>query len=155
MRTTQVIRRWIEGFICFGAVACGGRPQLVSGGPQMETDGGPRASCGSSDGVEIVDVSAGNSYTCVVTRTGGVRCWGANYNGQLGDGTTTNRLTFPTNDVLTGVKTISVASGNMNNVYGQTCALMTTGGVRCWGNNHDGQLGDGTIENRLSPRRTM
>jgi alpha-tubulin suppressor-like RCC1 family protein len=66
--------------------------------------------------------------------SGGVRCWGENIQGQLGDGTTTNRSIPPTSDVLSGVA--AIAAGNAH-----TCALMTTGGIRCWGANGDGRLG--------------
>jgi len=70
---------------------------------------------------------------------GGVRCWGLNDNGQLGDGTTTSRSTPPTSDMLTGVQAITAD-------YAHTCALMGTGGVHCWGGNDNGQLGDGPFQ---------
>ena len=60
--------------------------------------------------------------------TGGVRCWGANWSGQLGDGTTEGRFTPPATDVLGDVQ--SIATGKSH-----TCALLKTGGVRCWGSN--------------------
>ena len=80
-----------------------------------------------------------------MTRTSGVRCWGYNYYGQLGDGTTTDRYNPPSSDVLTGVS--QIAAG-----YLHTCAVMSgTHGVRCWGYNGYGQLGDGTTNNLSSP----
>ncbi len=51
---------------------------------------------------------------------------------QLGDGSSTNRNTPPSSDVLTGVAAITA-------VFGRTCALTTAGGVRCWGHNGYGQ----------------
>jgi hypothetical protein len=50
------------------------------------------------------------------------------------DGTTTHHSTPPTSDVINGVA--AIAAG-----YGHTCALMTSGGVRCWGANGNGRLG--------------
>jgi len=76
--------------------------------------------------------------------TGGVRCWGANESGQLGDGTTQGRFRPAEDDVLTGVKAIVVGEAH-------SCALMMTGGVRCWGNNKYGQLFSNPGENQLSP----
>jgi alpha-tubulin suppressor-like RCC1 family protein len=76
--------------------------------------------------------------------TGGVRCWGDNRDGQLGDGTTTSRSTPPASDVLTGVQ--AIAMGFMH-----TCVLMTSGGVRCWGSNQYGQLGDGAAPFHYTP----
>lgn len=89
------------------------------------------------------ELSAG-SHTCALTLAGGVRCWGFNNEGQLGDGTVVSNPTPPLTDVLTGVKAIAAGSAH-------TCALTTSGGVRCWGNNASGQLGDGTTTNALAP----
>ena len=65
-------------------------------------------------------------------------------NGQLGNGLTADLLSPPSLDVLTGVA--QVAEG-----YTHTCALMTSGGVRCWGGGMLGQLGNGLLGEVLSP----
>jgi len=94
-------------------------------------------------------VAAGYLYTCAVMTTGGVRCWGDNYSGQLGDGTTTNNSTPPSTDVLAGAQALALAGGSE-----YTCALMTAGGVRCWGDNYNSALGDGTTNSRFAPPDT-
>src|SRR5216684_121029 len=73
-------------------------------------------------------IAAGFDYTCGVNADGTVRCWGLNQFGQLGDGTTTTRLTPVQVSGLTNV--LSVAAGNLH-----TCALLADGTVRCWGDN--------------------
>jgi alpha-tubulin suppressor-like RCC1 family protein len=88
--------------------------------------------------------------TCALTSVGGVKCWGQNANGELGDGTTTNRLT-PV-DVVglgSGVSSVSVDGDPFSNNH--ACALTTAGGVKCWGSNIYGQLGDGTTVDRWTP----
>ena len=93
----------------------------------------------------VASISMGGVHTCALTSGGGVKCWGNNYYGQLGDGTNTNHLTpVVASGMNSGVRAVSAGSDH-------TCALMTSGGVKCWGSNLRGQLGDGTYTNRSTP----
>lgn len=98
------------------------------------------------EGAVAVAASRGYpAHTCAVTANGGAKCWGANDSGQLGDGTTTQRAApDPVNGLDAGVA--AVAAG-----VRFSCALLASGDVKCWGRNDHGQLGDGTIVQRLTP----
>lgn len=128
-----------------GAVKCWGNNwagQLGDG-----TSGGisttPLDVSGLGSGVSVV--SAGVFHTCAVTDAGGAKCWGANDKGQLGDGTT-NGSSTPVDVVGLSSGVVAVATS-----WRSTCALTGDGGVKCWGHNNVGQLGDGTTIDRLTP----
>jgi alpha-tubulin suppressor-like RCC1 family protein len=83
-------------------------------------------------------------HTCALISNGTARCWGTNYDGDLGDGTTTLRRTPVTVIGLTGA--VEVGAGQFH-----SCALIGDGTVECWGDNETGQLGDGTDNTSPSP----
>ena len=99
-------------------------------------------------GVTFAALSAGNNgaggHTCGVTTSGAAYCWGHNGNGQLGDGTTTDRL-VPT-PVAGGVTFAALSAGGQH-----TCGVTPSGAAYCWGFNGAGGLGDGTTTQRLVP----
>lgn len=95
--------------------------------------------------LEAVQIAAGTYHACAVTTTGGLKCWGFNGNGQLGDGTTINR-NAPVDVVGLGTGVQSAALGAYH-----SCALLTTGGVKCWGYNGGNALGDGTSTSSATP----
>jgi alpha-tubulin suppressor-like RCC1 family protein len=94
----------------------------------------------------VMAVAAGTFHACAVMNTGGVKCWGSNFSGQVGDGTTALERRTPVDVSGLGSGVVSVAAG-----YNQSCALMNAGGVKCWGTNTFGQLGDGTFTIRYAP----
>ena len=96
-------------------------------------------------GVEsFTQVVAGSSHTCALTNTGSAYCWGANSEGQLGDGTRLVRFTPVAVDQPATF--VSLTAGTAH-----TCGLTGGGVAYCWGSNLDGQLGDGTTATRLVP----
>ena len=89
-------------------------------------------------------IAAGSEHTCALTASGAIWCWGANFSGQLGDGTNVNR-NMPVNVSGPSVGATEIAAGSEH-----TCAVIASG-VKCWGANSSGQLGDGTNVNRNTP----
>jgi len=80
--------------------------------------------------VNVAPGAASTPSTCAITTSGKVMCWGGNEDGQLGDGTTTDRATPVAVKGVSGV--VGLASG-YRGTGDQYCAIRYTGGVRCWG----------------------
>ena len=90
---------------------------------------------------KAVKVSIGYNHACAILENADLYCWGTNAQGQVGDGTTTQRNT--------PVKILS----NVNDVEAgthATCAIQD-GSFKCWGKNNKGQMGQGDTTDRLSP----
>ena len=87
-------------------------------------------------GLSYAVLSGGFEHTCGVTPGGAAYCWGANFNGQLGNGDTT---ASPTPVAVTGGLPFNAVSAG---VY-HSCGLATGGAIYCWGNNIAGELGNG------------
>ena len=92
----------------------------------------------SFEGESVKQVAGGNQFTCAVTVQGSVFCWGPNYDGRTGVGTTNGESKYPTRvKGLTGKKVESIAVGGYH-----VCAIISGGQeVYCWGKNNKSQLG--------------
>lgn len=129
------------GAVCWGNNA---RGQLGNGSvnePDLPVN--PVGVVGLSAGVS--DISVGSYHTCALLQTGTVKCWGSNDYGKLGNGTNSDSP-VPVEVIGLGAKVIAI-----NTRLDSTCALTDSGGVKCWGSNNYGSLGDGTNANRPTP----
>ena len=94
----------------------------------------------------VTSLAAGRVHSLAATDDGLVLAWGDNNDGQLGDNTTTDRLTpvnvrYVQGNLLKLV--IAVAGGD-----GHSLAALSNGAVVAWGSNASGQLGEGSTIDR-------
>lgn len=111
-------------------------------------DSGPCDCVGPAPGGGLLQVAVGGAHTCAVLDDGRVTCWGANSQGQLGDGTRTDRHSAVEVPEVADVASLALGGGTKS---GHSCALSGDGQLRCWGLNDYGQLGDGTTQARSEP----
>ena len=94
-------------------------------------------------GGRAIALTAGVSHTCALLDTGAIRCWGDGMFGQLGYGNTDpigdDETPASAGDVPVGRLAVAIAAGEV-----QTCAVLDTGDVRCWGGELNGMLGTGS-----------
>jgi alpha-tubulin suppressor-like RCC1 family protein len=126
---------------CWGADTWG---QLGNGAP-LANSNLPVPVTGLGAGT-MADIAGGGLFTCGLTVGGGVKCWGYNGDGELGNNSTTDSpVPVNVSGLSSGVS--AIAAGDYH-----ACALMVAdGSVKCWGYNGYGQIGDGTDTNRLVP----
>lgn len=131
-----------------GAVKCWGAGefgQLGASAPWASADPMTVASVSGATAI-----AAGRAHACAIVSGGRVKCWGANGNGQLGNGSTTGTVAngsgWRAEEVAGLAGASAISAGNSH-----TCALLAGSGVKCWGDNRYGQLGDGTRTERHAP----
>lgn len=128
----------------------------------------PAATAAAPNGAATSAIAVGGNHACALPGDGTVRCWGYDYAGQLGNGSTANGPISTPVTVVAGPGSTSPLSGVSAITAGfeHTCALLRDGSVKCWGSNGamppagpgpplpprgSGQLGDGTTTDRSAP----
>jgi alpha-tubulin suppressor-like RCC1 family protein len=113
----------------------------------------PVTTAGALAGKKLTEISAGGGGgldTCALDSTGTAYCWGSNYDGALGDGSTAASSAVPvavaTHGALAGQQIAQISTGSDG-----ACALDTAGAAYCWGDNDFGEVGDGTTASSSSP----
>jgi alpha-tubulin suppressor-like RCC1 family protein len=130
-------------FTCWGDLSS--LPHGLLGNPDLWPDQ-------SSTPVEIhalqgaTQLAIGPQLVCALRAEGTVHCWGRNWNGELGTGTTSSADRGDHGDVVGLVDAVQIAAGTSF-----ACARRRSGEVVCWGLNQAGTLGDGTTIDRATP----
>ncbi|HEV7558938.1 MAG TPA: hypothetical protein VGO00_25875 [Kofleriaceae bacterium] len=96
-----------------------------------------------------IGLTAADEFGCILDRAGEVWCLGTNEHGEVGNGSVAP--TVPALSLVPGLHHVAqIAAGSAF-----ACARLADATVACWGNNDDGQLGDGTRTDRRAPTRVV
>lgn len=92
---------------------------------------------------KVVQSDSRGYHTCAITSSGTLKCWGNNFDGQLGQDSNLQKGSSPGDmaaltaiNLGTNKTAVSVAAGTYH-----TCAILNDGSLKCWGLNDSGQLG--------------
>ena len=145
---------------CWGGAGRGQAGSLESGNPKKHLQ---PAEVHGLPGTAL-QVEVGISHSCALMNNGGKRevyCWGNNEMGQLG---ANKKYEGPPPEVIiwtyepmkindglpAGERIVSLSAG-----ANRGCVIMTNKRSYCWGLNNEGQIGDGTNQNRISPTESL
>lgn len=95
---------------------------------------------------DVVEISAAEDYTCALHRSGQISCWGKNFVGTLGRGFYTDQTVYPPSLVKDISNAVSISSKS-----NRSCAVLSSGKIKCWGDNRHGQLGNGKLSYSTVP----
>jgi alpha-tubulin suppressor-like RCC1 family protein len=139
---------WTGGVRCWGRADNGRLGYAAGSNAQNIGDDETPASMGYVNvGGFTKQVVVGDAHTCALLSTGAARCWGRGNEGQLGYG---NTNTVGVTNTPASVGDVNLGGSTVTQLvagFEYTCALLSTGGVRCWGRGAEGQLGYGNQQN--------
>ena len=142
-RVTSQLSRLLSLGLVVTAIGCGDNtdsPTAPASPPALAT--------AAASALAFYQVSAGWNHSCGVTTDNRAYCWGATTQGALGDG----EPDFPTVPqptpvaVLGGIQFHQLSAGSF-----VTCGVTPDFRAYCWGDNERGEVGDGSLTNRLVP----
>ncbi|QDK38986.1 hypothetical protein [Bdellovibrio sp. NC01] len=130
--SSNIVRCW--GNNIYGAVGNGGSGANVITPTSV------------SDGNTYKSVSAGYLFSCGVTTSGILKCWGDSADGKLGNNDNGTSDSYVPLQIDTADTFIKVSSGLRS-----SCAITSNNYLKCWGANDSGQLGTGDNTGRIVP----
>ncbi|MEE3276994.1 MAG: choice-of-anchor V domain-containing protein, partial [Candidatus Thermoplasmatota archaeon] len=125
-----------------GSVSCWGRNNVGQLGDGSNANRNSPVSVDLGTNTTAVALSSGIDSTCALTNTGAIKCWGGNFYGVLGDGTTTHSNVPVEVNHSTGMRAVAIATPG----YG-ACAIFENGSVYCWGQSYTVTAMFGTVTN--------
>jgi alpha-tubulin suppressor-like RCC1 family protein len=135
-----------------GSIKCWGENELgqLGNADDQTTSNVPVSVVGIDNASQI---AAGDQSSCALITGGAVKCWGSNYEGQLGNDS--NDFNYSNTPVFvkyqSGTNLSEAIQLTGSKTWEHYCVRYTSGIAECWGNNGSGQFGDGTFNNSSSP----
>ena len=121
---------------CWGSGSSG----QLGHGANTNLNAPPSTAIDLGTGRTAVAVATGVHFTCAILDNGDLKCWGRDFEGQLGNGPGSNAYTYAPSstaiDLGTGRTAVAVSAG-----YYHACAVLDNGELKCWGKDDYGQLG--------------